>query len=83
MNKLTNCLNIPENVLTNIRENCADREEQQRVEVIHYYRKYSPGSLLTWNFLSGRLQFCGEDTAAKESISRYTLRTIAPGLCDY
>ena len=77
INNLMDCLNIPDSVIDKIREHSKD-EQQQRDECIHYYRKFSPYSMLGWGFLGGELHYCGGEEAALTATKGYVQR--APGI---
>ena len=76
VDKLWGCLNIPDCVWRNIKGHSED--EEQRDELVYYWRNISPYSMNRWGFIGGELHYWGEETtltAAKAYIQR------APGTC--
>ena len=84
IDRLMNCLSIPDNVWRKIREHSED-EEQQREECIYYWVNVGPHSLIGWGVLGGQLHRFGEETALRAA-NKYIQRatgTCGCGMCMY
>ena len=64
---LEDCLETPTSVDDEIRELC-DGLEQQRNQLVHYWRSVSPYA--SWTYLAGELHYRGEESALT-AVKRY------------